>query len=88
MGHGYDVFAANDAIEAYVVAAAQEMGPDIEGEVRRLMVTRPRRRRPTPRATGRPNRPRGGEGGPPSPRPRPRPRLGDDTAASCRGPHG
>ena len=46
MGDGYDVFAANDAIEAYVVAAAQEMGPDIEGEVRRLMGG-PRRRRRT-----------------------------------------
>ena len=73
MGHGYDVFAANDAIEAYVVAAAQEMGPDIEGEVRRLMGERgPRRRRRDAPRDGSPEPPaRRRRTRPPSPSPSP-----------------
>ncbi len=75
MGHGYDVFAANDAIEAYVVAAAQEMGPDIEGEVRRLMGERgPRRRRRDAPRDGSPEPPaRRRRTRPPSPSPSPSP---------------
>ena len=91
MGDGYDVFAANDAIEAYVVAAAQEMGPDIEGEVRRLMGGPRRRRRGASRDDEPPARRRRTRPPSPSPSPSPPPRrrqhrdimpaarMGDDT---------